>query len=164
MSFLRLIRYRDEGTIILNAPAGLPFKQLAFLNQDELNPGTVVTVVRHQKDGNGRIIIATMPATVTAVEEREKRPIYVLRSLDGQAIVQGDSGGGVWWNGRLVGNTWATELNGGWQLGNLSISTDVTTTDISITAQFPQLSPQGETVTDLLDLSQVNPIHSGVRE
>ena len=105
-----------------------------------------------------------MPAPVTAVEQREERPIYVLRSLDGQAIVQGDSGGGVWWNGRLVGNTWATELNGGWQLGNLSIGGDVTTTDISITAKFPQLSPQGEAVTDLLDPGQINQIHNGVRE
>jgi hypothetical protein len=149
--FRHLISYRDEGTMILTAPAELPLDQATFLNQGVVQPGNVVTVARRHQEPDGRIIIETMPATITAVEQRQERPIYILRSLDGQAIVHGDSGGGVWWNGRLIGNTWGTEMLTGWRLGNWSINADATTTDISITAQFPQLSPQGEAVADLLE-------------
>ena len=101
---------------------------------------------------------------LTAVEESENRPVFILRSLDGQPIVQGDSGGGVWWNGRLIGNTWATEMITGWRLGHWSINASDTPTDISFTAQFPQLSPQGEVVTDLLNTTQTNQIHRGLQE
>jgi hypothetical protein len=34
-------------------------------------------------------------------------PVYKLRSLNGQYIQPGDSGGGVWQDGVLVGNNWA---------------------------------------------------------
>jgi hypothetical protein len=30
-----------------------------------------------------------------------------LRNLDGSAVIPGDSGGGVWGNGQLLGNVWA---------------------------------------------------------
>ena len=31
-----------------------------------------------------------------------------LITLDGQPIMKGDSGGGVWFEGRLIGNLWAS--------------------------------------------------------
>lgn len=161
--FRNLLRYRDKGTMILTAPAELPLDQAAFLTHEKIQPGNVVTVARQQKNTDGPITIETMPATIIAIDQYEARPIYILHSLDGQPIVQGDSGGGVWWHGRLIGNIWATEMVTGWRLGYWSIKAN-DTTDTSLTAQFPHLSPQGEAVTDLLDTSHINQIHSGVRE
>jgi len=33
-------------------------------------------------------------------------PVYKLRSLDGLNIQPGDSGGGIWYQGNLVGSNW----------------------------------------------------------
>jgi hypothetical protein len=35
-------------------------------------------------------------------------PVIWLVTLDGLPIVKGDSGGGVWFDGRLVANLWAS--------------------------------------------------------
>jgi len=49
-----------------------------------------------------------LEAEVESIGEYKGLPIFVLRSLDGLPIVSGDSGGGIWQDGRLVGNMWAT--------------------------------------------------------
>lgn len=57
-----------------------------------------------------------MAAEVLAIESHNNIPLLSLRSLHGQTIEPGDSGGGVWLDGRFVGNLWMTviEVNRDW--------------------------------------------------
>jgi hypothetical protein len=49
-----------------------------------------------------------MDAVVEAIELKQGKKILVLRSVKGESIVPGDSGGGIYYNGQLVGNMWST--------------------------------------------------------
>ncbi|MBN1147775.1 MAG: hypothetical protein JXA78_11010 [Anaerolineales bacterium] len=46
-------------------------------------------------------------AEVKSAEIFEGRDAWLLATLNGDSLVQGDSGGGVWLEGKLVGNLWA---------------------------------------------------------
>jgi hypothetical protein len=70
-----------------------------------LEPGTVVQVAYRQLPE--RESVAVLEAVVVRIGEFEGEPVYEIRCLDGQGLQKGDSGGGVWRDGRLVGNNWA---------------------------------------------------------
>jgi hypothetical protein len=63
--------------------------------------------IAHRQPGK-RDKVEMMAAKVEAVIEYKGLPAYQLRSLDGQPVLVGDSGGGMWFEGELVGNLWAT--------------------------------------------------------
>lgn len=109
--FLRnLIRYRDNGTLLLQAPQELtPLFGRAVEKGDSraIDTGKEVFLTRHQA-GDNRVEVVL--AQVTAVAATSNIPTYDLISLDGSPIIKGDSGGGVWSGGELVGNMWWTVL------------------------------------------------------
>ncbi len=104
--FIDLILYRDGGTLVLRAPASLDSQVNAVLWQDtpSIGPGAIVQVVHRNNDEQGGI--GVMEASVDAVETTSGAPTFVLRSLEGHVIAGGDSGGGIWHQGHLVGNMW----------------------------------------------------------
>jgi hypothetical protein len=110
--FRNAILYRDGGTMVLRAPAGLlPSGQLAgraasLGDRQEVQPGDTVHLV-HQLAGKEHQI-GVMDAVIESVSGKDQRPVYTLRSLDGTAIIPGDSGGGIWVEGELLGNMWTT--------------------------------------------------------
>lgn len=107
-AFRALIVYRDGGTMVLQTPAGL----------ESLVPATVgsasaerdVVWFARRDPASGRAAVEVVAAAVTAVESAAQPATVRLQNLDGSAIIPGDSGGGVWANGRLVGNLWAASL------------------------------------------------------
>lgn len=107
--FLGLVRYRDGGTMVLEAPAGL--RQHPALTPAPLGDaraagwGEVVAVAYRQRE-SGAVTVKTMVVTSTA--DYLQRPSYELRSDEGTRVVPGNSGGGVWQDGRLVGSMWTT--------------------------------------------------------
>jgi len=107
-AFRALIAYRDGGTMVLRAPAGLEGLVAAELGAPA-GEGDVVWFARREPL-SGRKAVEVVAAAVTAVESAALPATVRLRNLDGSAIVPGDSGGGVWANGRLVGNLWAASL------------------------------------------------------
>jgi hypothetical protein len=71
-------------------------------------------------------------------------PTYRLRSIDGKPIRGGDSGGGIWHAGQLVGNLWYTVTIKitetpveSLSLLNSTQRSVMVTTDVSIAAVFP---------------------------
>ena len=108
--FKNLVVFRDEGTLVLEAPEellGLDLSSDPRIGASEkVKSGTIVQVVYHQT-GN-RSEIGLLKAEVEAIGEYQGLPVYILRSLNGNPIIEGDSGGGIWQDGRLVGNMWAT--------------------------------------------------------
>ena len=109
VAFQSDILYRDGGTLVLSAPQELltmvqPVNQIG--DHRQVAPGDVVHVVRHRPDA--KETVGFLAAQVTAVDHDGQHVLLTLQSADGQAIEPGDSGGGIWANGTLVGNMWMT--------------------------------------------------------
>ena len=116
-AFSQLVLFRDGGTLIMRAPQALTAQlpnAAAVGHVASLMPGDIVYVAHRQANQNDTVVV--MAAEVLAIEFRNNMPLLSLRSLNGQAIEPGDSGGGVWLDGSFVGNLWMTviEINRDW--------------------------------------------------
>jgi hypothetical protein len=104
--FVESIVYADAGTLILRPPQEL-IDQLVPVSVQEIPQvaaGETVDIV--YRESPSREKVAIKQAVVDEITIYENEPVYKLRSLDGQPIQPGDSGGGVWYDGCLVGNNW----------------------------------------------------------
>jgi hypothetical protein len=111
-AFNQSILEQDAGTLLLKAPKELIARKqvLRFANlglSEQVRVGDTVLLV--QKENNESDKLALTKAIVEGLTTYKKRPAFTLFTLDGQPIIPGDSGGGVWLNGRLVGNIWGRE-------------------------------------------------------
>jgi hypothetical protein len=104
--FKSLIVYQDAGTMVLRAPEGLADSLTpgTLDNAPQVKPGDTVQVAYHSQPNRNRVEI--LDAVVVEISVSKDTPVYTLRSLNGQSLRPGDSGGGVWHNGNLVANTW----------------------------------------------------------
>lgn len=112
--FKELILSQDAGTLILRPPQEL-IDQLTPVNMEaipQLAVGETVDLVYRENPAREKATI--QQAVVEEIILHKDLPAYRLRSLDGQPIKPGDSGGGIWYKGALVGNSWVTlmETNG----------------------------------------------------
>ncbi|MFO7664297.1 MAG: hypothetical protein R6X18_17125 [Chloroflexota bacterium] len=107
VSFRALIRYRNNGVLILDAPVGLP-KGVSAGNGEEVEPGAEVQIVHRDAD-TGRLSI--VPAVVERWIDYQGIPSFRLRNLNGEVFRKGNSGGGVWYEGRLVGSIHRVSLD-----------------------------------------------------
>jgi hypothetical protein len=106
---LTLILYHDSGTFILKAPYELTTNVMATADMELFEtpkPGDIVHVVHHPDGQANQISILT--AEIVDQELFNGVPMLSLRNLNGHSIEPGDSGGGIWINGRLAGNMWMT--------------------------------------------------------
>jgi hypothetical protein len=104
-AFRTLVVYRDGGTMLLRAPDGLHGLVPARLGTTADLAETVWVMRRALASDRGTIEVGA--AAVTAVNDDTFPATIRLHSFDGSGVLPGDSGGGVWANGRLVGNLWA---------------------------------------------------------
>jgi hypothetical protein len=114
--FKEFILYRDGGTMVLEASewaelgdtvAAQRINPMELSNSDnrvEFVTGDFVQVVQRSGLGVGAI----MQARVERADQKEGRGVLRLRIVSGQPLVGGDSGGGVWYRGKLLGNVWTT--------------------------------------------------------
>jgi len=107
-AFYALVYYVDEGTMLLNAPAGLDGVVAAGLGDSSLlQVGSPVWLATYD-DGNGLGI----KIETAWIKEVDGSAVPGRLMLEGQetAVISGDSGGGVWANGKVVGNLWAIQV------------------------------------------------------
>jgi hypothetical protein len=143
--FKSLIVYQDPGTLVLRAPDGLTdaLTPVSLDYQPQLQPGDIVQVA--YRGGSKRQQVNIVDAVVEEITVSGVTPVYRLRSLDGQLLSAGDSGGGVWYEGSLVGNTWSIVLT--YAVEATSATTDtiepasMTQTNLSNAAIFPEIFP-----------------------
>lgn len=127
--FNELVLFQDGGTTVLRAPVQLnPEMQalyasrgqsagtrpLVALHQEQVvtvQPGQVVQVAH--RCGANRDQVSVFNAVVEQVSGFKGLPAIGLKSLDGTVIQPGDSGGGIWLEGSLVGNMWTTNATRG---------------------------------------------------
>ena len=105
--FLQLIRYRDGGTMVLSAPDVLAGRLSAVPlgGSDSAGKNDMVTLA-HRQSHSGQIGVAKM--RVQKEITYKGQPVYRLTSLNGEVVIEGNSGGGVLFDGQLIGNMWGT--------------------------------------------------------
>lgn len=135
--FQQLIRYRDGGTMALNVVNELMdgLTPVSAGSSQSAGKNSIVHLAYRQPH-SGEISVAAM--LVQELSSHQGQPVYRLVSLDGASIVSGNSGGGAFVNGQLVGNMWATTME-----RKVSRATDTVVgpelqTDRSFAAQLPQ--------------------------
>jgi hypothetical protein len=115
-AFKNLILRQDAGALVLQAPPELVGKMIASAGDFpeaspmgglKLGAGDQV-LVAHQKPGQ-EDEVAVEPAVIEQRLTFQGLPAFQLRTADGSALIPGDSGGGLWSNGYLVGDLWARE-------------------------------------------------------
>jgi len=107
--FTSLIRYSDPGTLILAAPSGLPAEAAELGNDMTVVSGDILNVVRQNPDDPDQVEV--VQARMIRIKDYKGQPVIKLAILDEVEIIPGDSGGGNWHEGKLVGNTWASFIN-----------------------------------------------------
>jgi len=115
--FFQLIRYRDGGTMVLSAPDALvgippPLSHEGLLpvllgSSNSAGPNDIVTLA-YRQPYDDQIGVASM--LVQRETSFKGKPVFRLTSLNGEVVVEGNSGGGVLFNGKLIGNMWGTIL------------------------------------------------------
>ena len=109
-TFQRLIRYSDPGTLIIAAPESLKMTPVSLGTSKNIQAGDML-VVAHQSllDPDE---IELLRVKVVAVGTYKGKTVFYYSNADREAfIVQGDSGGGVWFAGQYVGNNWGMYVN-----------------------------------------------------
>ena len=138
--FKKWIVYQDPGTLVLCVPDFLAdaLTPVKFEPQPQWKPGDTVQVAH--RGGPDRDKVEILEAVIEEIGTSKSTPVYRFRSLDGQEIAQGDSGGGVWLNGTLIANNWAviTKSSITTTSGNPSSASEIQT-DLSIAAVLPEL-------------------------
>lgn len=104
--FISLMCYLDGGTLILRSPVEWNGQGHPVVENDPLRvkAGDVVMVAQHE--GSDRMEVILVEAEVEAVTTYRGVPVYRLKDLEGKPAQRGDSGGGIWHNGKFVGNLW----------------------------------------------------------
>jgi hypothetical protein len=167
--FKELIRYQDGGTMILGRAAdrdpsdflqAMIWTSAGNYNQ-RIHPFTIepgvstsvgqeLIVVRQGRNGSTTVELIT--ATVETIEERWGHQVCKLRNANGQEIMPGDSGCGLWLNGQFVGNMWKSNYTYGWDWEAMALEKQWTET--SYAAGLPDFAdevPQVLQAEELID-------------
>ncbi|KAA3664595.1 MAG: hypothetical protein DWQ04_04900 [Chloroflexi bacterium] len=108
-AFQDRILYRDGGTMVWRAPNELLLRRTpAGVGDGLMVQRNEVVFIALRKPHSDTLSIAAM--RVEKQRFYKGQPVYRITGLNGESIVGGDSGGGVWVGGQLVGNIWTTTV------------------------------------------------------
>jgi hypothetical protein len=105
--FHERIRYRNNGVVIFDAPPQIS-GGAAFVNAETIQTASLVQIVYRPKQTDDAVII---PAIVESRVDFQGIPCFRIRNLNGEVFRKGNSGGGVWYEGRLVGSIHRVSLD-----------------------------------------------------
>jgi hypothetical protein len=137
--FKNLIVYQDPGTLVLRAPYGLTdaLTPVDVDHQPQLRPGDIVQVAH--RGGSNRDNVEILDAVLEEITVSGVTPLYKLRFPDGPLLSHGDSGGGIWSGGILVGNTWSIVMTSTTEeISGTSAPVSQSQTNLSYAAIFPE--------------------------
>jgi hypothetical protein len=104
--FLELVDYRDRGSIILKTPSTLPSQGAVTISDfPDLTESDQLTVV-HRNSSDHNQLDMMFVKVVRVMTDTGTSTINII-PLNQEEIIPGDSGGGLWYDGQLVGNMWA---------------------------------------------------------
>jgi hypothetical protein len=141
LEFRKLLRFEDAGTMALDTPPALGLTPVELGDSHQVLPGQVILLARRQPGDTGKVEV--IQAEVKAEEQYESRLAWRLETLHDLPISPGDSGGGVWLNGQLVGNLWARHKAIDWRFWTWdSLEPEERATRVAYAAPYPmQIQP-----------------------
>ena len=141
IEFKSLVVYQDPGTLVLRAPEilmdNLTPASLGEVSQVKAGEAVQVAYREGEKRDRAGILEAVIEEVTT---NNNGVPVYKIHNPNGQVIQPGDSGGGVWHKGQLVGNMWWVKAISGQNATVTSGDTEQINwvlTDISYAAVIP---------------------------
>ena len=134
--FEQMLRYHDGGTILLDAPNELLVWLTAVPAGDSSAVGrNDIVYLAYRQPHSGAIDVAAM--LVKKETSYKGKPVFRLTSLNNEFVVDGNSGGGVLFNGKLIGNMWGTILEQELSQLNGASNNPLMQTSSSLAAQLP---------------------------
>jgi hypothetical protein len=107
LEFKSLVLCQDAGTLILRSPIHGKGLLPTVLKDDSLKVQVGDVVLVSQRQGPERKIVTLVEAEIDSIRFYEGLPVFRLKG-SWQPVQGGDSGGGVWYRGSLIGNLYAT--------------------------------------------------------
>lgn len=144
--FQQNIRYQDESVMILGIDDHFKQEMIAPIQiKAPVLPrvGAVVQLVRQHPDANaglsGSVHLLLNSAQVTSYSEREGLPVIELTIEENdEQFHLGDSGGGVWFDGQLIAQTWLILMfTSPVELGSVSGGEPLHNSRYGVAAQLP---------------------------
>ncbi|MCB9421527.1 MAG: hypothetical protein H6667_17110 [Ardenticatenaceae bacterium] len=134
--FQQMIRYRDGGTMVLNAADELVSGLTAVSPGDSRSVGkNDIVYLAYRQPENG--IVSVVAMLVKKEMTYKGKAIFKLTSLNGKFVVEGNSGGGLLFNHQLVGNMWGTILERQVLRETGEVISPLAQTSLSLAAQLP---------------------------
>lgn len=105
--FRALIRYLDGGTMVLVAPlqVAIAFVPATVTSWDALQVDERLWVVRRAPQDQMQLEV--IGVSLEELQQEATPARLRLRGAQGAQVAPGTSGGGVWMDGKLVGNIWS---------------------------------------------------------
>jgi hypothetical protein len=136
--FRKHIIFQDGGTMVLDASSWMRgdnpetaelYDSYDYLvERPSLGFGTPVQVAFRDLQGN----VAKAEATIAGADQKGSRDVIRLKLEGGKYLDWGDSGGGIWYQGKLLANTWTAIIGVNGESGARYA------TDMSVAAVFPE--------------------------
>ena len=102
--FQNLIVYSDKGALILRSPLGKSVGGVPLGNARAATSGDTVTIAYLPGDPSGTVSFLT--GEVKQVGKRRGDAVFLLSVSNGDEATAESAGGGVWLDGKFVGNLW----------------------------------------------------------
>lgn len=125
----------------------------------QISSGQELILVRRQPGVENQVDLIV--ARVENDADFKNQAVWELQTLYGDHIVPGDSGGGVWLDGQVVGNNWASDMVE--ERGILGITGSEKVPNGTVyAAQFPtEIRLEGNLIKLAALLPAENPVSSG---
>jgi hypothetical protein len=134
--FTQLIRYQDGGTMVLASSKALATNRVPVpLGDSSSAGGDDMVYLAHRRSHDGLIGVTAM--LVQKETTFKGQPVLRLTSLNGEVVLEGNSGGGVLSDGMLIGNMWGTVLVEEASRSSGGGASSPQQTNISLAAQIP---------------------------
>ena len=156
-TFKALIHYQDGGTMILGRFTGGDqadyFEAMIWTSKakysQKIHPvdlesgvdasiGQELIIVRQGRHGSTTVNLII--ASIESIEERWGQQVYKLRNANGENIMPGDSGGGLWLGSHFIGNMWKSQSSYGWDWDEMALEKQWTET--SYAAGLPDFADE----------------------
>jgi hypothetical protein len=103
VQFQQMIQYQDGGTMILALEERLLGTAVSSSTNQTIERNNVL-LLAYRQPTTGQVDV--VPVMIDEMKLFQERPSYYLRSLHNEVVVGGNSGGGLFVDGELVGNMW----------------------------------------------------------
>ncbi len=103
--FQPAVVYHDPGVMVIEAPREFAGRGVTWRPMG-VQPDAAVVIARRHRDNP--LKVEFQPAQIVGLAAPQGTSQFILKMRPAETIEPGDSGGGVWLGGEIIGNVWMT--------------------------------------------------------